>query len=411
VASLLRPYSDVLRVPGAWQFSASAFVARVPMAMLGIGIVLLVTSYRGSYADAGVVAAAAVATGSLAAPLQARVADRYGQQRVLAPLLVVHAVALTGVVLAVTTSQQLAVIGVVAAIAGASLPKFDAFVRVRWAHVLTGTGRLPTAFALESVLDEVVFIVGPVAVTLVATTVDPALAVLGTLLFTVGGGVAFLACRSSVPGTVPRHADTAREPLPWRTLLPLIGAFAALGTAFGAIEVSVVAFTEEAGQPAAAGLVLAAFAAGSLVAGIVFGARAHGPPTRSRLVAALGVLAAALALTLLVTSTPALAGTLALAGVAISPSLITGFGLAERAAARSRVTESIAWATTALGIGVAVGAALAGPVIDERGAAAAFAVPLLGAALGVGLALLLPGSDRRGPSVDDQRVEAVPELR
>ena len=409
MASLLRPYADVLRVPGARRFSASAFVARVPMAMLGIGIVLLVTAYRDSYADAGLVAAAAVATGSLAAPLQARVADRYGQQRVLVPLLVVHAVALTGVVLAVTTSASLAVIAVVAAIAGASLPKFDAFVRVRWAHVLTGTGRLPTAFALESVLDEVVFIVGPVAVTLVATTINPALAVLGTLLFTVGGGVAFLACRSTVPDTVPRHAGTAREPLPWRTLLPLIGAFAALGTAFGAIEVSVVAFTEEAGQPTAAGLVLAAFAAGSLVAGIIFGALVHGPPTRSRLVVAQGVLAAALSVTLLVTSTPALAGTLALAGIAISPSLITGFGLAERAAARSRVTESIAWATTALGIGVAVGAAVAGPVIDDRGAAAAFVVPLVGAAIGVGLALLLPGSERPGPSVtDNKRVERVP---
>lgn len=377
-------------MPGTWTFSASAFVARMPMAMLGIGIVLLVTAYRDSYAEAGVVAAAAVATGSLAAPLQARLADRYGQPRVLAPLLVVHAVALIAVVLAVTRSQSLVVVGLLAAVSGASLPKFDAFVRVRWAHALTGTGRLPTAFALESVLDEVVFVVGPVAVTLVATTINPALAVAGTLLFTIGGGLAFLACRSTVPPTVDRVPGTAREALPWRTLLPLLGAFGALGVAFGAIEVSVVAFTDEAGQAAAAGLVLAAFAAGSLVAGLVFGARVHGPPTRARLVLAQVVLTGALAVTLLATTTGTLAATLAVAGVAISPSLITGFGLAEQSASRSRVTESIAWTTTALGIGVAVGAAVAGSVIDAEGAAAAFVVPLVAAALAVVFGLFLP---------------------
>ncbi|MGB9373082.1 MAG: hypothetical protein WCA82_02860, partial [Jiangellales bacterium] len=84
MASLLRPYRDVLTVPGAWQFSASAFVARVPMAMLGVGMVLLLTAYRDSYAEAGAVAAASIAAGSLMAPLQARLADRFGQPPVLA---------------------------------------------------------------------------------------------------------------------------------------------------------------------------------------------------------------------------------------------------------------------------------------------------------------------------------------
>ena len=390
MASLLRPYSDVLRVPGALRFSASAFVARVPMAMLGIGIVLLVTAYRDSYADAGAVAAAAVAAGSLVAPLQARLADRYGQPAVLAPLLVAHAAALTAVVLSVTTGQSLAVVAAVAAVSGASLPQFDSFVRVRWSHHLDGTGRLPTAFALESVLDEVIFVVGPVVVTLVATSISPVLALLGTLVFTLGGGAAYLSCRRTVPPTILRQPGTARDPLPRRTLVPLIGAFAALGTAFGAVEVSVVAFTDEAGQPAAAGVVLAAFAGGSLLAGLVFGAVVQGPPSRVRLVLAQAGLAAAFALALLADTPLSLAGALAVAGVTISPSLITGFGLAEQAAARSRVTESLAWTITALGIGVAVGAAVVGPIIDTRGAETAFVVPVVAAVLSALMAALLP---------------------
>jgi MFS family permease len=375
------------------------------MAMLGVGIVLLLTTYRDSYAEAGAVAAASVAAGSLMAPLQARLADRYGQPKVLAPLLLAHTAALTAVVLAVVSGRPLLVIGAAAAASGASLPQFDSFVRVRWANHLEGTGRLPTAFAWESVLDEVIFVVGPVVVTLVATIISPVLAVLGTLAFTLTGGLAYLACRSTVPPTHTRLAGERREPLVWRTLVPLVVAFTGLGVAFGAVEVTTVGFTDQAGQPAAAGLVLAAFAAGSLVAGLVFGAVVTGPPTRVRLVVAQVGLTAALALTWLAETPLVLAGALAIAGVTISPSLITGFGLAEHTAARSRVTESLAWTITALGIGVAIGAAVVGPIIDTRGAADAFVVPVVGALVAVLAASLLPGSGARAlaPAVHAER--------
>lgn len=387
---LLRPYGDVLSLPGAWRFSASAFVARFPISMLGIGIVLLITSTRGSYADAGAVAAAALVAGSLVAPLQARVADRLGQPRVIAPLLAAHVSALVLGVWQATSGGSLLLISAAAALAGASLPQFGSFVRVRWAHQLEGTGRLPTAFALESVLDEVIFVLGPVLVTLVATAVSPVLAVLGTLAFTVGGGLAFLACRNTVP---PRHRPTSgerREPLPMRVLGPLVAAFGALGTVFGSVEVATVAFADEAGRPALAGVVLAAFAGGSLISGVVFGAVVTGGPSRRRLSTALAILTAALLLTLAASTLGALAGALALAGVTISPALITGFGLAEQSSPRSRVTESLAWASTALGVGVAVGAALVGPIIDERGAEAAFVVPVAAAAVAWASCLLLP---------------------
>ncbi len=392
--ALLRPYGDVLRVPGAWRFSASAFVARFPISMLGIGIVLLITGTRDSYADAGAVAAAALVAGSLVAPLQARVADRVGQPRVIAPLLAVHVAALVIGVWEATRGGSLLLISAAAATAGASLPQFGSFVRARWADQLAGTGRLPTAFALESVLDEVIFVMGPVLVTLVATAVSPVLAVLGTLLFTVGGGVAYLTCRDTVP---PRHAPVpgeVRAPLPWRVLAPLVAAFVALGTVFGSVEVGTVAFADEAGRPGLAGVVLAAFAGGSLLSGLVFGALTSGGPTRRRLATALGVLVVALVPTLATSTLLALAASLAVAGVTISPALITGFGLAEQASPRSRVTEALAWTSTALGVGVAIGAALVGPIIDTRGADAAFVVPVAAAAVACAASVLLPTTVR-----------------
>ncbi len=390
MARLIAPYLDVLRRPDALAFSASAVVARVPISMLGIGVVLLVSASRGSYGQAGVVAAALLLALSAAQPVQARLADRLGQPQVVAPMLVAHAVAVVATVAAVGAGAPLVLVALAAALSGATLPPFGSFVRARWSFRLAGTSLLPTAFALESVLDEVVFVVGPVLVTLVATTLTPGTAVLGTLLFTCGGGLAYLLCRSTVP---PRHVPEpgeAHDPLPWRTLLPLVAAFTGMGVAFGAVEVSTVAFADEQGRLAQAGLVLAAFAAGSMVAGIAFGALASGQPTRRRFVQGQTLLALALVPTAVLTTLPQMAGALALAGLAISPTLITGFGLTEAASARSRVTESLAWTNTALAVGVAVGAAVAGPLIDGVGASAGYLVAVAGGLLGAVSSLLLP---------------------
>jgi MFS family permease len=390
VRALVSPYSEVLRGPGALAFTTSALVARVPISMLGLGVVLLVSGSRGSYGQAGVVAAALLLSLSVAQPLQARVADRLGQPRVVGPLLAVHAGAVVALVLAVQAGLPVALVALAAAAVGASLPPFGSFVRARWSFRLAGTSLLPTAFALESVLDEVIFVVGPVLVTLVATQVGAGPAVAGTLLFTCGGGLAYLLCRSSVP---PRHRPEPgdeNDPLPWRTLLPLVAAFVGMGAAFGAVEVSTVAFADELGRLPQAGLVLAAFAAGSMVAGIAFGALAPGQPTRRRFVLGLALLALALVPTALVSSLAPLALVLAVAGLAISPTLITGFGLAEHASARSRVTEALAWTNTSLAVGVAAGAAVAGPLIDQIGASGGFLVVVGGGVVGAAASLLLP---------------------
>jgi MFS family permease len=390
VRALVAPYVQVLREPGALAFSASALLARVPISMLGLGVVLLVSGSRDSYGQAGVVAAALLLALSAAQPLQARLADRVGQPVVVAPLLLAHALAVVGTVAAVQAGLPLAVVALAAALAGATLPPFGSFVRARWAFCLAGSGGLPTAFALESVLDEVVFVVGPVLVTLVATQVSPAPAVLGTLLFTCGGGVAYLLCRSTVPPPHVPEPGERHDPLPWRTLGPVVAAFLGMGVTFGAVEVSTVAFADEQDRLGQAGLVLAAFAAGSMVAGLAFGALVSGTATRRRFVVGQALLALALVPTVLLSSLPQLALALAAAGLAISPTLITGFGLAEQASARSRVTESLAWTNTALAVGVAGGAAAAGPLIDTAGASAGFLVVVGGGVAAAAASLLLP---------------------
>jgi MFS family permease len=396
---VLRPYAEVLRHPGALAFSASGLMARLPMSMMGIGIVLAVSARSGSYGRAGLVAGTALLAQAAAAPLQARLADRLGQRRTLLPVLALHAVSL-GSFIALVGRAPLVVLLATSALAGASLPMFGTMVRARWAYLYTGTPRLHTAYALESVLDEVVFVVGPILATVLATAVHPLSGLVANLLLTLGGGLLFVGQRATEPPAKPRSSHVAPDPLPKRTLTWVVATFVFMGAIFGSVEVVTVAFAEEAGAIAAAGPVLAAYAAGSLVAGLVVGAVHWRASPRRRFVSGQAVMAAALLPLPFVGSVPLLAVVVFIAGMAISPTLIAGFSLVEAEVPQSRLTEGLAWISTALNVGVAMGAALAGPVIDEAGASVAYAVALgsgvlAAVACGVGTAADRPRARER----------------
>jgi len=162
----------------------------------------------------------------------------------------------------------------------------------------------------------------------------------------------------------------------------LVATFVFTGVVFGAVDVTAIAFTEEQGQPAAAGLVLALYAVGSLLAGLVFGAVTWRGSLPRRFVVGAVAMAALIAPVALATSTPLLAGALFLAGLAISPTLISGNALVAHLVPPRQLTEGLAWVGTALGIGVAVGAAAAGRVVDGAGPQAALLVPVVAAAAG-----------------------------
>jgi MFS family permease len=375
---MLRPYVDVLRTPGALAFSATGLLARLPMSMWGLGIVLLVSARTGSYGLAGLLAAVGVLAQSAASPLQARLVDHWGQRRVLLPLLAVHTVALLAFLAEVVADASVWMLALAAAVAGAGLPQFGALVRARWAAIHGGTRHLHTAYSLESVLDEVVFIVGPVLVTVLAVHVDPLAGLGSTAVLTLAGGLLFAAQRATEPRPQPRAPGVVRAPLPVGTMVWVVAAFVGMGSLFGTIEVATVAFTEDVATRAAAGPVLAVFAAGSLVAGVVVGAMSLRSSAQRRFVAGQAALTAATALLLFVGSVPTLAAAALLCGLTISPTLIAGFSLVEATVPPSRLTEGLAWVSTALGGGVALGAAVTGRVVDLAGPSAGFGVAVAG---------------------------------
>ncbi len=378
----------VLRIPGALAFSAAGLVARIPLSMISIAFVLLVEDARDSYTLAGIVSATAAVAEGLAQPVFGRLVDRFGQSRVIGPEVLAHTGFLITFVWAVNSDASVLVLILLAVLSGATFPPISTLVRARWNALLEGQS-LRTAYSWESVLDELVFVVGPPLATIVAVQVSPTAAALAMLLFLVPGTIALLAQRRTEPAV---HAEAGRGPGAIRARgVPVVFAvMLLLGAMFGAVEVATIGLADEAGTPGTAGVVLAVYAAGSLLGGLVFGQLQLPSSTRRQLLVSLAVLAGTAALV------PPAAGlglawlalALLLAGAAVSPSLISGFGMVTELVPRSAVTEGLTWAGSGLVLGFAVGTASSGAGVDGVGAEATFWIVAVAAALALAIAFL-----------------------
>jgi MFS transporter len=370
-------YHRILTVPGALRFSGSALVARLPMAMVTIGIVLLVTGVGRSYGLAGVLSAVyLLAAAALAIP-QARLVDRLGQGRVLTVAAIVFAAGLATFVAVVQSGGPEWVAFVSVTVAGGAFPQVGSCVRTRWSHVLDQRPDIDTAYALESAIDEVVFMTGPILVTVLATAWDPVAGLATAIVSGTGGTLFFAAQRSTSPEPSPRVRGTRPAALPTAVMVPVCIVGIALGTLFGAAEVSTVAFASSHGHEGYAGLLLALWAAGSLIAGVITGL-VHwrvGPATRLRW-GAVGMAVAMLPLSL-IGPIWLMGAWLFVAGFAIAPTIVASLSIVEQAVPHSRLTEGMAIVETALVAGVAPGAALAGRIIDTSGASRAYLVSLV----------------------------------
>lgn len=391
VARSLSPYRRVLAVPGALAFSLTGLLARMPMSMASIGIVLLVQQATGSYRVAGVASAAYTVAEAGLGIAQGRLLDRIGQGRVLAAAGALFGVAMALLIVCVEAGWPRGLVYVFAAAGGGTLPTIGSSVRARWSHVL-GTGReLATAFALESVVDEIVFLIGPIVVTALATGWSPA-AGLGIAVVACVTGTLLFATRRDTEPPARRHdaASGPRPPMPWATVVPLAVVSLALGMLFGATEVATIAFTDEHGHRGLAGLTLASWSVGSLLSGLVTGLVSwrSGPATRLRW----GALAMALGAVplLFAGSIPVVAALLFVAGWGIAPTMVSSVSLIERSVPSGRLTEGMAIQSTGVIGGVAPGAALAGVIVDAHGASAAYWLPVAAGFTAVLAAQLLP---------------------
>lgn len=362
------PYRVLLRSQGP-AFSVLAFIGRLPAGILPLALLVLANQRLGSFALAGLMSAALSLGGAAGAVPVGYLADRLGHRATGVFATGVQTAGLVGFVLTCRPDLPLPLPVVLAFVTGTANPQIGAMARARWSQAAAlradRAAFTNAAMAWEGAVDEVAFVLGPVlATTVAAVSIEAPLWLVLALAW--AGQVGFALHRTALPPAHQgrhRHVESPQH-VRWAVLVPLMVAVAGVGVLFGGSQTSIAAHFTLAGNSAVAGIVYGALAVGSSVTGLL----SNRLPGRFALGARVTAFGAATAVVspLLVAATDAVPMALAclLIGLAIGPVLIAAFALAERIAPPERLSTVMTVLSTAVVIGVAAGAAAAGPLID-----------------------------------------------
>ena len=389
-------YGLILRRPGIAAIVAATLIGRLPIGISGLAILLYVREVTGSFAAAGIATGLLALGSSAGAPFQGRLVDRRGVGMLL-PLAGVHAAGLLLVWLLGAGGASGGVLAAASLVAGLSLPPLSSVLRGRWPWLLEEAPELVKgAYALDSVLIQVIFVVGPLLTTAAVAVSGPEYALAVSALAVIAGTTMMVAGLSGKPE--PARPDAGTRALGLGALAApglrtLVMASLPLGFCFGTLQVVLPAFSEAHGSRELSGVLIAVWSASSAAAGLLYGAR---PPrdvalelvhVRFALLLPLGCA------TLLAAGSPlAMALLVPLAGAPIAPLVASRNELVERVAPPGTATEAFTWPLTSLVAGVSLGAAVAGSLAETYSWSAGVAVAVLVAAAGAVVVLARRGT-------------------
>ena len=375
----MNAYLSLLRTPGVARIIAAQLVARFPGGMLSLGFLIHIEHIFHSYGAAGLVLAATSVGQAVSGPVTSRWMGRWGMRPVLILTTAVCAVALSAVALAPAGTPLWGYM-LAGLVAGLSYPPVQPAVRTIYPKMVNSR-QLTPLFSLDASAQEIIWIAGPVVVTLVATQVSTVAGIFLSVLFLVVGGAWFISSPELGRVRIPRSkrklgAVLARPPV----LLATVTGFLLVG-ACAAIEAGVVATFGEGGGEA--GIVLGIWAVASLIGGLAFGHIPIGPWALARRMlfvfigSVLAVFAAGYEFEFW-----SISGALVIAGLGIAPALAVMFSIVSASVKFSDTAEAYGWVGTGQLIGAALGSAVAGFLIDgygpKGGFVAAAGIALLG---------------------------------
>lgn len=373
---MANPYRELFTAPGALGLAIASTIVRLPQAMIGIGIVTMLVQKTGLYWLAGAVAGVYTLVNALAGPQISKLVDRHGQSRVL-PYVTAYSIGmLLALIVAVYLQAPATLLFILAALAG-TMPSMPAMIRARWLQLFRGRPLLHTAFSLDTVITELVFTIGPPVAIVLSTSVFPEAGPLFALLLLVFGITAFLMQKQTEPKVVEGIGKQSSSTLLIPGVRTIVFALLALGVIAGSVEVAVVAFANMQGWPASASFVLAAYAFGSMIAGLLFGTLKITAPIEKQFLCGGMVMAITTVFPILSPNVYMLAALLFMAGVSFAPTMVIVMNIGTTILPPSRITEGLTWMTTGISLGVALGSVLAGMVIDLHGARAGFGVAII----------------------------------
>lgn len=376
-------------------FLALDAAARLPTAMLPLGLLLLVADRAGSYGTGGLAVAALSLGAAAGGPLVGAVADRLGQRGAAVGATLVQAAALLTLLVSHLSLPLLLGLG---AVVGLANPQLGAMARTRWSALARGRaderGFVSSAMALEGALDEVSFVMGPVLVGTLAALVSPAAPLWLALVLALLAHTGFGLHRSALPARPRRTAHQVHSPLPVARLAVLLLALGAVGTVFGASQTGLAARLALTGDDALTGLVYGLGAVGSAATALLTTRLPERVTHELRIVVSGAAMVLAGLLLAAATAPLALAGAMVVLGCALAPTLISGYALAERMAPPDWATTTMTALSTANVVGVATGAAVAGGLVDGPGPTAALLVICLSGSVVLVAGLLTRASSR-----------------
>lgn len=382
----LARYTHLLGQPPLRAAIAASVLGRLPIGIAGLAILMLAQDTTGSFGRGGAVAACYVAGLAMFAPLLGRLIDRTGPRAILLACAFAFPASLAALVATLTGEAPPWMSFGLAALAGASFPPITVCMRTFFKQRLREEGQLAAAYSLESVLIELIFILGPVLVAMFVALASPAAAVLfaaacgcsGTLLFH----------RSAALRNWRVEARTGSSlfgPLSEPGFVPLLIVIVLYASAFGLVEIGTTAYATEAGQPAAAGLLLGVMSIGSAAGGLVYGSRSWRLPIARQFPLMLSIMGLGVAPLALLSSPWAFALWCLIAGIAMAPALIMQSMLVAKNSRPEHSTEAFTWSSTALLAGVGFGLTIGGVMLESAKSPAVFAAA---AALSIAAGLL-----------------------
>ncbi len=384
--STLASYRALLSLTGGG-YVLGAFLARLPLAMSQLGVLLLVSDTTGSYGAGGASAGALAVANGLAAPLWGGLADRIGQRPVLVAQSLGGAVGFVGILTLTHFGTPWGWVALVCAAAGVMLPQVGPMSRVRWRPITTGEPRqerlVQAAFSYEGAADEASFVIGPALVGVGVSLVSPsaAIASAGVLLALFGTWFALHPTATDAQHRPAAHEHVSKRPSGALVLLCLSQLM--IGTIFGSVQTGTSVLATDAGQAGLTGYLHALLGVGSVIAGLTVAALperfAHSDRLRWF---ALGLLVLAAPL-LLVNTLWGLVPVLLVLGISVAPYMITTFTLGERITPVWHLASVMTQLAAATVLGYALGAAIAGQLADHGGHTPAYAVTVVAAGVAV----------------------------
>lgn len=373
IRGVVERYSAFLGQPGVVRMLVLTFVARLPLGTLTLALLMHVQAMSGSFAVAGATVGAYLAAAAVTSPFVGRWIDRRGPILALAITGIVCPTALLAVLFAPQLDLAQPAIYALAGVAGAFVPPVTVLFRTILRQRFARDDERRTAFALDSVLVETAFTVGPLITAVLLALATPAVAFAAAWCFVACAVPMFLASRALAYFRVER--DGVRHllgPLTEPALLVVYLLHTFIAFTFGLLEVAYPGFGTALGTPALGAVLIAINSVGSAVGGLAYGGlRFHRPPEK-QLPLLLALMVVPLALQPLTASAGLLMLFAFVAGLLIAPALTVVMLLVSTNAPARYATEAFTWSATAIISGISIGAAVGGQLVQHYGAGAAF---------------------------------------